>query len=150
MKAVALTIWLTALAPASALAQSSFAELQLSHIHANVPASTNFSSFLKRDLLSYFHNQGLVAATSVSFTLLRDGPTQSGVAYPKFYVWVLVLNGKKVLTQGAARVAAIEQSHFEVTDFLSSSKVRALPEEVSSVFPAPLVSSIVSRAESAQ
>lgn len=147
MKTVGLVILLAFLVPGMALAQSSLADVQRSHIDANIPTAANFPKFLKRDLLGYLQIHGFPEATSVSFSLLRDGPTQSGVAYPKFYLWVDVFQGKRLLTQGAARVAAIERTYFQVTDFLPGSVVRASPDQVSSAFPAPLVASIVSRAK---
>jgi hypothetical protein len=150
MKALGLTILLTFMAPTVAFAQSSLADVQKSHIDANVPTVGNFPRFLKRDLLNYLHTHGFPQATSVSFSLLRDGPTQSGVAYPKFYLWTQAFHGDHLLTQGAARVAAIAQSHFEVTSFLTSAAVRASPDQVSLVFPAPLVASIVFRAKTPQ
>ena len=58
-----------------------------SHIAANVPSTNDFRPFLIRDLTAYLkptHGDKL----KVDYELLRDGPTQSGVAYPKFYVWL--------------------------------------------------------------
>ncbi len=147
MKTLALIILLSGFVPESIFAQTSLTDIQQSHIEANVPASAHFTAFLERDLLDYFQKQGFPAATSVSFTLLRNGPTQTGISYPKFYLWVDVHEDKKVVTQGAICVAAVEQSYFRVTRFLPSSKIRVSPEAVSSIFPAPLVSTIVSRAK---
>lgn len=150
MKALYFTTVLAFMAPVPASAQSSLAGVQQSHIDANVPTAANFQIFVNRDLLSYFQAHGFAQATSVSFSLLRDGPTQSGVSYPKFYLWAEVFHGKHLLTGGAARVVAIAQSRFEVTDFLTSAVVRASPDQVSSVFPAPLLDAIVTRAMTSQ
>jgi hypothetical protein len=58
-----------------------------SHIDANVPSAEQFHSLLKRDLQAFFSNRHGSSVT-VSYELLRDGPTQTGIAYPKYYAWV--------------------------------------------------------------
>ena len=35
---------------------------------------------------------------------------EHGISLPTFYLWIQVFQGKRLLTQGAARIAAIEQS----------------------------------------
>jgi len=127
----------------SVFAQSSPADVQASHIEANVPARESFEAFLRRDLLAYFHAPG---TGSLEYKLLRDGPTQSGVAYPKYYLWVTVRSGSSLLNEGAVRVAAIGRKRFEVTNFLSRGTIRATPSEVGVVFPAALVPSVLSLA----
>src|SRR5213078_4351122 len=78
-----------------------------SHIRANLPDKKNFDKFLKRDLEQYFKDS-LQKTVHVEYELLRKGPTQTGIAYPKFYAWVTIRDGEKVIDQGAVRVAAIE------------------------------------------
>jgi hypothetical protein len=118
-----------------------------SHIEANVPSDSDFDRFLSRDLAGYFA-QTFGAETRVEYALLRRGPTQTGISYPKFYAWVRIpgVNGKT--QEGAVRIEAIEQKHFEVTNFLSSQQIQADPKGVSEVFPAALVSEILQRATS--
>jgi hypothetical protein len=113
---------------------SVLAEVQRSHIDANVPAAAEFTSLLQRDLEAYF-NSTHQRDIRVEHELLRDGPTQSGVAYPKFYAWVRVLQAGTVVKQGAARLAAIERTRFDVTSFVPDSAIRADPKALSSVFP---------------
>ena len=116
-----------------------------SHIKANVPACGQFSNLLARDLQSYFQ------AASVDYELLRQGPTQTGISYPKYYLWVKVRNSSGGLSsEGAVRVAAIDQARFEVTNFLPAQDIRAKPTAVEQIFPRPLVESILSRAKTAQ
>lgn len=116
-----------------------------SHIEANVPTSGQFSSLLVRDLQSYFQ------APRVDYELLRQGPTQTGISYPKYYIWVKVRNSfGGLVSEGAVRVAAIDQVRFEVTNFLAAQEIRADPTTVQQVFPRPLVESILSRAKAAQ
>jgi hypothetical protein len=115
-----------------------------SHIEANVPKGALFNEYLNRDLNSYFcvASKGCV----VEYELLRDGPTQTGISYPKYYLWVRCSTKNAVDREGAVRVAAIEQKRFDVTNFLSRDEISKSPEQVASVFPAALVDKIVQRA----
>ncbi len=121
------------------------ANVQLSYIKGNVPSAENFDSFLKRDLKAYFKNDEQ-KNTLVEYEMLRDGPTQSGVAYPKYYVWVKISSKGIIQNEGAARVAAIDKTKFEITDFLSKAEIRSFPDSVSKIFPAALISKINSLA----
>jgi hypothetical protein len=86
-----------ALAQQPAFAQS---ELQRTHIEANVPPQDEFEALLQRDLLSFFKQAHGSTVTAVEVQPLRLGPTQSGVSYPKFYLWVKAMyaSGDPVLT----------------------------------------------------
>jgi hypothetical protein len=130
------------LALAPAMGQSG---LQQSHIDGNVPPPGDFDRLLNRDLLAFFRSSGL-SATTVQWKLLRDGPTQTGISFPKFYAWIKVLDATVLLRQGAVRLAAIDRARFEVTTFLSAEQVRTDPEATGKVFPAPLVAEIQAKA----
>lgn len=121
-------------------------DLQQSHIAANVPARDAFDHMLKRDLLAFRRKSSDAPVSNVTYQLLRDVPTQSGTAYPKFYAWVRFSAGDSLLSEGAVRVAAIEQSRFEVTHFAQIDAIRRDPEALKSVFPAALVPLIVQKA----
>ena len=140
------TLFISALLCLFSLPALSQSALQASHIEANVPPPESFEPFLRRDLLTFFNASGAATVTRVEFKLLRDGPTQTGIAYPKYYLWVKVFAGLAIQQEGAARVAAIDRKRFEVTDFMSKAQVRSAPAEVGSVFPAALVSTIISLA----
>jgi hypothetical protein len=142
--AIAWTALLMLATTSGCRAQNSGTSLAESHIEGNVPASQNFDTYMKRDLSSYLCEGK--PNCRVEYSLLRDGPTQTGIAYPKFYVWVTCFQQDKVLTQGAARVAAIDKQQFHVTDFLSREQILDSPQQVGGIFPAPLVSKIVERA----
>jgi len=117
-----------------------------SHIDANVPSAEHFHPFLKRDLQTFFNSrQGPNAA--ISYELLRDGPTQTGIAYPKYYIWVNVRNSAGTVDEGAVRVAAIDGTRFEVTHFLSKGEIQANPAGVEQVFPSALGDRIRQRAD---
>src|SRR5262245_41712414 len=101
-----------------------FREIQRSHIEANVPSPNDFDRLLTRDLEAYFRARA-GKVLRVKHELLCDGPTQSGVAYPKFYLWVQAFEGTRVAERGAVRVAAIDRKEFQVTDFLTEADIRA-------------------------
>lgn len=139
-------VFLCALAtPAPAMPQG----IAASHIEANVPVGPDFRNFLVRDLQAYF-----AASTGkrvrAEYELLRDGPTQSGVAYPKYYAWVRVFAGQTLLDEGAVRVAAIERVRFEVTHFLSKARIARDPQALESIVPKLLLPAIRERAGLAQ
>lgn len=115
-----------------------------SHIRANVPDEKDFAKFLKRDLEEYF-KEAIQKTISVEYELLRDGPTQSGIAFPKFYGWVTVRHGATVLDQGAVRVAAIEKKRFEVTHFFSEAEIKRAPAALDKIFPLPVADKIRNR-----
>jgi hypothetical protein len=102
-------------------------DIQRSHIDANVPDSGDFEKFLRRDLADYFSTARNKKGVPVEYELLRRGPTQSGVGYPKFYLWVRIAGGKNSQDRGAVRVAAIGKKRFEITDFVSEEAIRKKP-----------------------
>lgn len=61
--------------------------------------------------------------------------TQSGVSYPKFYLWVRVANGESIDDRGAVRVAAVERKRFDISDVLSEGAIRGEPQGIYRVFP---------------
>ncbi|MBO0722432.1 MAG: hypothetical protein J2P41_16520, partial [Blastocatellia bacterium] len=111
-----------------------------SHIEANVPDEKDFSEFLIRDLQAYFRDT-LKKTVRAEYELLREAPTQSGVAYPKFYAWVRVFIDDRLFEEGAVRVAAVEKTHFEITDYLSKHDIQEKPAAVETIFPQALVES---------
>src|SRR6266571_4747904 len=139
--ALASLILVCALTPVVVLSH----DVGLSHIEANVPAQKDFRRFLIRDLESYFA-VSLGKPVRVDYELLRDAPTQSGVSYPKYYAWVKIFDGNKLISEGAVRVAAIERVRFEVTNYLSKDDIRRDTQAVVKVFPKVLSDSIRSRA----
>jgi hypothetical protein len=100
-----------------------------SRVTANVPSSNDFRLFLIRDLTAYLNSDatGYLESTHgdqlvvVDYEILLNGPTQSGTAYPEFYVWLNATNAELSVPQpvleGAATVAAIEKKRFEVVNF---------------------------------
>ncbi len=126
---------------AQAIPTNPLGNVQQSHIIANVPAPENFERYLSRDLVSYFSDR-LHHPVVVAYEPLRLGPTQSGVAYPKYYLWVKIDGGNDDTTRGAVRVAAVEQTHFVVTDFVSERVLRSEFDQALAVFPAAVCETI--------
>lgn len=116
-----------------------------SHIAANVPSTNDFRPFLIRDLTAYLkptHGDKL----TVDYELLRDGPTQSGVAYPKFYLWLRATNAEKTVIQGAVRVAAVDKKRFDVTDFVPRADIVSHPDALDRIFPRAVIEKILTKA----
>jgi hypothetical protein len=118
-----------------------------SHIDANVPPHDVFEKVLTRDLRNALCKLPKQPC-QVEYELLRKGPTQTGIAYPKYYAWVKVANGESK-QEGAVRLAAVDM-HFEVTDFLAAEKILKVPESVAAIFPAALSNPIRQRAQAAR
>ncbi|MFI5398614.1 MAG: hypothetical protein ACHQ9S_24055 [Candidatus Binatia bacterium] len=100
LKAILISILVVGQAASAQLLQ----DVQRSHIEANVPAPADFDRFLRRDLGDYFAKERGLKAVSVEFELLREEPTQSGVSYPKFYLWVRIAGGTSSDDRGAVRL----------------------------------------------
>jgi hypothetical protein len=116
-----------------------------SHVTANVPSTNDFRPFLIRDLTAYL-KPTYGDKLAVDYELLRDGPTQSGVAYPKFYVWLRATNAERSVVEGAIRVAAIDRKRFEITGFVPRAEIISHPDSVASIFPAALIEKIQAKA----
>jgi len=109
-------------------------DIKNSHIDENVPPAEHFQEWLLRDI-KIFAARTERQQAEVELELLRDAPTQAGTAYPKFYIWIRLRAADGTLTEGAARVSAIERKHFEVTAYLTKSEILKNPERLSSIFP---------------
>jgi hypothetical protein len=133
MRRDALLAFLLALATSACVGDA----IQRSHLDGNVPPPADFDRLMQRDLDAYF-GPALAPSSHVRYELLREGATQSGVSYPKFYVWVAAPLSGGETRQGAARLAAIDKTRFEVTDFVSAEEVTRAPERIYSTFPRPV------------
>lgn len=113
-----------------------------SHIDGNVPAPEEFAALMKRDVKAYLESEGHRANPKI--TLLRDGPTQTGIAYPKYYVWIQT-DGRQPI-QGAMRLSAVNKERFLVSDFMPLSEIQKAPDEVAKVFPKSVAKKILTLA----
>ena len=123
--------------------------VQGSHIKVNTPnVPEQFDKLLKRDRTSYLQDIYKENVT-VEYELLRDIPTQVGVALPKYYIWVKTygqISGQKtLLDEGAVKVAAVEQTHFTVLNYLAIADLKKSPERINQVFPLALGDKIRAR-----
>ncbi len=118
-----------------------------SHIKGNVPDEKDFRNFLIRDLQAYF-KESLKKDVRVDYELLRKGPTQTGIAFPKFYAWIKIYEGGSLIDEGVVRLAAIEKKRFTITNYLGKSEIKRNPQSVEGVFPKPLVEIIKEKAGS--
>ncbi len=115
-----------------------------SHIDANVPPDSTFDRLLRRDLTQYFQ-ASLGGNLTIDFDLLRRGPTQTGISYPKFYLWVLVRRDGKPLKEGYARVQATDRTGFDVRDFIPRTAVDQDSTRLYPVFPVAVAAEIMRR-----
>lgn len=143
---VAIAFLATASIGFAAATQDVMQSIAESHIEGNVPPKEEFAKFLARDLGDYLSKQ-TGRKIELHYELLRDGPTQTGIAYPKFYVWVRgIAEDKKVVTEGAARLAAVEKSKFDVTHYISKEAIVADPKVLETIFPQALLPKIREKA----
>ena len=118
-------------------------EIQQSHIDGNIPDKNEFDSLLNRDLAKYF--LALYGPTTVKWEFLRDGPTQSGVSYPKYYLWIEINNGQKLVSEGAVRVAAIDKTRFDITNYVDINQIKDKSTDIYNIFPRAVCEKIESR-----
>lgn len=130
---------------AQAQADDLMAQIRESHINANVPDKKDFDAILKRDLTKYVIDPG-ERGISVSAELLRDAPTQSGVAFPKFYCWITKTNSKGVvIEEAAARIAAVAKTHFDVIQYFERKRILAEPDLMVNTFPRDVYEKILKK-----
>src|SRR5580704_18863561 len=126
-------------------AQDPMTAIANSHVEGNAPKGELFDKYLKRDLTAYFCKGQ--SDCRVEYEYLRQGATQSGVSYPKYYLWMRCFTKDQLASEGAVRVAAVDQKYFDVTNYLSAKEIISSPGEVRAVFPAALIDKIVEKAK---
>ena len=117
----------------------------LMHVAHNTPDDARLDEYLQRDLEGYCGSR-MGRPVAVHYAFLREGPTQSGIAFPKYYAWVEIVSNGKRIGQGAVRVAAINGERFEITDYFDQETIRRSPEAMDSVFPKPVAEAARARA----
>ena len=126
------------------------AAAQRSHVDANVPDEKDFDAILKRDITAYVTDKD-DKGISVTVELLRNGPTQSGVALPKFYVWIVKRDAKgAIMEEAAARIAAIERKKFDVIQYYTKQRIIAEPDLVKKVFPEDVYEKILAKVKAVE
>lgn len=149
MSIILLVLFLSPLSTSATLSvacqQDVVDSIRKSHIDGNVPDEKDFHNFLVRDLESYF-KESLKKTVRADYELLRDAPTQTGIAYPKYYAWVKIFDGDKLIEEGAVRLAAIDKKRFEVTSYLSKTDIERSPGAIEHIFPKALIETIKKKA----
>jgi hypothetical protein len=120
-------------------------KIQRSHLDAQIPPKADFDRLMLRDLTAYFTKPG-GAPDTVSYELLRKGPTLAGVSSPKYYAWVTVGDPKAPTTRGAVRLKAVDRERFEVMEFFPVDQIRSNPAALESVFPRTVIERIDEKA----
>lgn len=116
-----------------------------SHINANVPDESVFDEYLLRDL-DYYFSEAEEKSIEIEYELLRDYPTQTGTAFPKYYIWVIVKDESsgEIIENGLARVASVRKESFQVFDYFSETDIKNNIDSVYKVFP----QDVINKAES--
>jgi len=140
-RVIVLFVLYALISPLSVIAQS----ISDAHIEDNVPDEKVFKKFLARDIQKYFSTKWN-KTIQIEYELLRDAPTQSGVAYPKYYLWVKILDGSTIIEEAAVRIAAINKVRFEIIEHVSKGEIIRDPKKIETIFPAVLCDDIRSRA----
>ncbi|MGE4537150.1 MAG: hypothetical protein AB7D37_08725 [Desulfovibrio sp.] len=116
----------------------------LEHTEAYSPDAAHFEDFLARDTQAYFSKrQG--RPVTVRYEYLRQGPTQSGIGFPRYYIWVQIFADGREINAGAVKVAGVGKDRFEITDFLSRGMILDVPGRLDAVFPKAVCETIKSR-----
>jgi len=115
-------------------------KLAESHVSGNVPAAKELIPQQTRDLNLYFSSQPGGSATQ-KFDWLREGPTQVGLSYPKFYVWVQLQDGR----EAAVEVAAVNKQKFHVAEVFFATDITKDRRVMDGHMPAPVVEAALSR-----
>jgi len=125
----------------------SFLSISGSYIDANVPDEKEFDRLLNHDIGEYVtdaHDKDV----SVTVELLRKGPTQSGVALPKFYVWIVKQDANgAIMEEAAARIAAVEKKRFDVIQYYDRKRILAEPDLIKKVFPSDVYEKILMKVQ---
>jgi hypothetical protein len=114
-----------------------------SHVNANVSDGAQFSAILSTGLRRYFSNK-FAGEIDVRYQMLRNQPTQAGVAFPKFYAWVTVASlpsGAK-MAEGAVRLSAENKSSISVTDFVPAHDIKGHSDDLKRIFPSDVIDKI--------
>ena len=59
-----------------------------------------------------------------------------------------VLANSNKVSEGAVRLAAVDQQRFDVTSYMTAQQIRENPGQLAAVFPKALVPEIIQRSES--
>ncbi|MBX9941327.1 MAG: hypothetical protein K2Y32_18840 [Candidatus Obscuribacterales bacterium] len=121
-----------------------FLWLRLDQTFFHLPPPDKFHFFLKRDLELHFSSE--VQSARVEYEQLNIVPSQVGVGWPKYFLWVRVFSRNKLVNEGAAKVAAISKEQFFVEDFYSKEQLMKSPLSLRHNFAYNYVAEVFNRA----
>jgi len=124
----------------------SLSDVAESHIQGNVPSAQDFRPFLIRDLTSYLKPKYGDKVT-FDYEFLREGPTQTGIGFTYFYLWLDATNSDRTTVQAAVEVAAIDKKQFKITAFVPREDITSHPEVLHEIFPERLIQTILEKAK---
>ena len=84
--------------------------------------------------------------TRIEAQLLRDGPTITGIAVPKYYLWARLFTKDRQFDAAAIRLAD-DAGAVHVLQIIDREAIRRQPNALRSIFPAVLVPKILALAE---
>ena len=117
------------------------------HVSENEVVDTHFHEYLVRDLRTYFK---LPASSSKSvgheFIKGHEGVYQTGRGYPHYFLWVYVYDGNKIVSEGFAKVDAVDKNKFRVATFISRAQIKKDPRAIEETYGASLGADIINRA----
>ncbi|CAN5402843.1 hypothetical protein BH10ACI2_BH10ACI2_20990 [soil metagenome] len=134
-----------ALAGASSGCSTIIRSIVGSRSDADVPDDKDFERILTHDLTEYMTDKS-DEDIKVTYEMLRDGPTQSGVALPKFYIWIEKRSADGTLIEdAAARIAAVGKTHFDIVQYYDRERIKKEPDLIKKVFPAEVSEKIFNK-----
>lgn len=119
----------------------------LGHVSENEVPDAHFHEYLIRDLRAYFKLPA-ESTKSVGHEFIKGHEElyQAGTGYPHYFLWVYVYDGNKIVSEGFARVDAIENSKFRVSTFISKAQIKKDPRAIEEAYGASLGADIINRA----
>lgn len=119
----------------------------LGHVSENEVPDVHFHEYLVRDLRTYFK---LPAASSKSvgheFINGHEGVYQTGTGYPHYFLWIYLYDGNKIVSEGFAKVDAVDKNKFRVATFISKAQIKKDPKAVEEAYGSSLGADIINRA----
>ncbi len=110
-------------------------------------ADDSFSRALAAQVSAYL-SETAGQKLAAEYEMLRDAPTVTGVAFPKFYIWVRARGSDdSIVSEGAMRIAETAENTFQVTDFVNKESISKEPQKLERIFPKLLLPKIYKKAE---
>lgn len=117
------------------------------HVSESEVIDVHFHDYLVRDLRTYFK---LPATSSKSvgheFINGHEGVYQTGSGYPHYFLWIYLYDGNKIVSEGFAKVDAVDKGKFRVATFISRAQIKKDPKAVEEAYGSSLGADIINRA----